>query len=268
MFVNEWNPTILYAKRIKSSKTVVLIFNGMKVIRYVILGNFLVQCLLFRRQHDVCYGCGKAGHRADVCINPIGNACKHCVAQRHRAEATHTRKSYSRSKRRRSFVWWRSPGNLGPNMAKEPCRPAARRTGEARLLKDPAMENKSGDNRTRADRAADASADKPPMDREEKQENLGSDHVILQTKKEAETANPGTRKYKIIDSDAFRKTRKDDKREVNTCTEFIRIIKDDVKAVTEEIEAPAEYEAMDNKFAHLLEAKKRAQKEVGNAEAQ
>ncbi|KAH9364748.1 hypothetical protein HPB48_014881 [Haemaphysalis longicornis] len=81
MFVNERNPTILYAKRIKNSKTVVLLFNGMKVPRYVLMGNCLVQCSLFRRQHDVCYACGKAGHRMDVCINPIGNACKHCGTQ-------------------------------------------------------------------------------------------------------------------------------------------------------------------------------------------
>ncbi|KAH9372778.1 hypothetical protein HPB48_019495 [Haemaphysalis longicornis] len=81
MFVNERNPTILDAKRSKNSKTVVLLFNGMNVPRYVLMGNCLVQCSLFRRQRDVCYTCGKAGHRADVCINPIGNAFKHCGTQ-------------------------------------------------------------------------------------------------------------------------------------------------------------------------------------------
>ncbi|KAH9364244.1 hypothetical protein HPB48_007319 [Haemaphysalis longicornis] len=79
LFVNERNLLILDAKRIKNSKTVVLLFNGMKVPGYVLIG--LVQCSLFRRQHDVCYACGKAGHRADVCINPIDNACKHCGTQ-------------------------------------------------------------------------------------------------------------------------------------------------------------------------------------------
>ncbi|KAH9359585.1 hypothetical protein HPB48_021646 [Haemaphysalis longicornis] len=285
MFLNERNPTILDAKRIKNSKTVVLLFNGMKVPRYVLMGNCLVQCSLFRRQHDVCYACGKAGHRADVCINPIGNACKHCgtqnpqedhqctptcslcggahatgdkrckkrfqvpyiVRQRrrqrswerrhqidtrdqvfkgetkltrdrsetphshrrrssqrspsasaaaglrrgrsqsrqgHRAEAPHPRKSRSRSKRRRSSVRWRSPGNQGPAAAQGPCRPAARRTGEARPLKDPARENESRDNRTWADRAADARADKPPMDGEEKQVTHAAlpEHVTAQIK--------------------------------------------------------------------------------------
>ncbi|KAH9371362.1 hypothetical protein HPB48_010204 [Haemaphysalis longicornis] len=41
MFVNEKNATILDAKRIKNSKTVALVINGMKVPRYVLMGNCL-----------------------------------------------------------------------------------------------------------------------------------------------------------------------------------------------------------------------------------
>lgn len=81
MFVNERNPSILYAKRIKNSNTVVLLLSEMKVRRYVMMGKCLVQCSLYRRQHDVCSACGKPGHRADVFINPIGNPCKHCGTQ-------------------------------------------------------------------------------------------------------------------------------------------------------------------------------------------
>lgn len=284
MFVNERNPTILDVKRIKNSKTVVLLFSGMKVPRYVLMGNCLVQCSLFRRQHDVCYACGKAGHRADVCINPIGNACKHCGTQnpqedhqctptcslcggahatgekrckkrfqvpyivrqrrrqrslerrqqrdtrdevfkgetkqtRDRSETPHshrrrssrrspsasaaagpgrgrsqsrqgcrtgappTRKSRSRSKRSRSSVRWWSPSR-GAAAAQGPSRPPAGRTGEARPLKDPARENETKDNRTWADRAADARVDTPPMDREEKQVTHAAlpEHVTAEIK--------------------------------------------------------------------------------------
>ncbi|KAH9379639.1 hypothetical protein HPB48_009387 [Haemaphysalis longicornis] len=41
MFVNERNPTILDTRRITNSKTVVLLFNGMKEPRYVLIGKCL-----------------------------------------------------------------------------------------------------------------------------------------------------------------------------------------------------------------------------------
>lgn len=56
----------------------------MKVPRYVMMGNCLVQCSLFRRQHDTCYACGKPGHWADVCINLIGNAASTAVCKTRR----------------------------------------------------------------------------------------------------------------------------------------------------------------------------------------
>ncbi|KAL1475696.1 hypothetical protein MTO96_037095 [Rhipicephalus appendiculatus] len=64
------NPTALQVKRIKNSTTVIILFDGLKVPNYAICGNSLVRCTLYRRQTDVCYACGKLGHRADVCPNP------------------------------------------------------------------------------------------------------------------------------------------------------------------------------------------------------
>ncbi|KAH9378946.1 hypothetical protein HPB48_003335 [Haemaphysalis longicornis] len=78
LFVNELNPTILEVKRIKTSQTVVLLFDGMRVPRHVMFGIYMVRFSLFMRQNDVCYTSGQAGHRADVCVNPHADACKNC----------------------------------------------------------------------------------------------------------------------------------------------------------------------------------------------
>ncbi|KAH9379193.1 hypothetical protein HPB48_000224 [Haemaphysalis longicornis] len=78
LFVSERNPTILEVTRIKTSQTVVLLFDGMRVPRHVMFGIYMVRCSLFKRQNDVCYTCGQPGHRSDVCVNPNTNACKNC----------------------------------------------------------------------------------------------------------------------------------------------------------------------------------------------
>nr|XP_050037882.1 uncharacterized protein LOC126534663 [Dermacentor andersoni] len=38
----------------------------------------LVRCSLYRKQIDVCYECGRLGHRADVCPNPNDKICRGC----------------------------------------------------------------------------------------------------------------------------------------------------------------------------------------------
>ncbi|KAH9359723.1 hypothetical protein HPB48_002402 [Haemaphysalis longicornis] len=81
LFVTERNPSVLEAKRIKTSTTVVLLFEGMQVPRYVVFGMCLVKCSLYKRQVDVCYSCGKPGHRADVGINPKRDNCRGCGAE-------------------------------------------------------------------------------------------------------------------------------------------------------------------------------------------
>ncbi|KAH9384505.1 hypothetical protein HPB48_026513 [Haemaphysalis longicornis] len=77
-FVNERNPTILEVKRTKTSQTMVLLFDGMRVPWYVMLGIYMVRCSSFSRQNDVCYTCRQPCHRADVCVNPNTDACKNC----------------------------------------------------------------------------------------------------------------------------------------------------------------------------------------------
>ncbi|KAL1443633.1 hypothetical protein MTO96_045916 [Rhipicephalus appendiculatus] len=76
MIVNQRNPKALEAKRIKTTTTVVVLFDGMKVPNYVMCGVSLLRCTLYKRQNDVCYACGGLGHRADVCPNPNKRVCK------------------------------------------------------------------------------------------------------------------------------------------------------------------------------------------------
>lgn len=38
----------------------------------------MLRCTLYRRQTDVCYACGRLGHRADVCPTPENTICRGC----------------------------------------------------------------------------------------------------------------------------------------------------------------------------------------------
>ncbi|KAH7972259.1 hypothetical protein HPB52_010055 [Rhipicephalus sanguineus] len=78
MIVNRRNPTALEVRRIKTTTTVVVLFEGMKVPNHVMCGSGMLPCTLYRRQVDVCYSCGDLGHRADVCPNPSKKKCRGC----------------------------------------------------------------------------------------------------------------------------------------------------------------------------------------------
>ncbi|KAL1444093.1 hypothetical protein MTO96_045675 [Rhipicephalus appendiculatus] len=78
MIVNRRNPTALEVRRIKTTTTVVVLFEGMKVPNHVMCGSGMLPCTLYRRQVDVCYSCGNLGHRADVCPNPSKKKCRGC----------------------------------------------------------------------------------------------------------------------------------------------------------------------------------------------
>ncbi|KAH7968182.1 hypothetical protein HPB52_006433 [Rhipicephalus sanguineus] len=76
--VNDRNPTALAAKRIKNTGSVIVVFDGLRVPNFVRYGPTLVPCSLYRRQVDICYVCGKLGHRADVCPDPGYTQCRGC----------------------------------------------------------------------------------------------------------------------------------------------------------------------------------------------
>ncbi|KAH7954867.1 hypothetical protein HPB49_022376 [Dermacentor silvarum] len=76
--VNDRNPLALAAKRIKNSGSVIIVFDGHRVPNFVGYGPTLVPCSLYRKQVDICYVCGKLGHRADVCPEPGSTECRGC----------------------------------------------------------------------------------------------------------------------------------------------------------------------------------------------
>ncbi|KAH7982322.1 hypothetical protein HPB52_004085 [Rhipicephalus sanguineus] len=78
--VNDRNPLALAAKRIGSTTAVNVAFDGHRVPNFVRYGSVLLQCTLCRRQIDICYACGRLGHRADVCANPGDVICRGCGA--------------------------------------------------------------------------------------------------------------------------------------------------------------------------------------------
>ncbi|KAK8777454.1 hypothetical protein V5799_029202 [Amblyomma americanum] len=76
--VQDYNPTALQANRIGKTTTVVIALDGDKVPNYIQYGNLLVECSLYRKQIDMCYLCGRLGHRMDVCPNPEDKICRGC----------------------------------------------------------------------------------------------------------------------------------------------------------------------------------------------
>ncbi|KAH7955990.1 hypothetical protein HPB52_005378 [Rhipicephalus sanguineus] len=73
-------PLALAAKRIKETGTVIVAFDGYRVPNYVRYENALVRCTLYWKQIDICYVCGRLGHRADVCPSPSEAICGGCGA--------------------------------------------------------------------------------------------------------------------------------------------------------------------------------------------
>ncbi|KAL1468222.1 hypothetical protein MTO96_025592 [Rhipicephalus appendiculatus] len=68
--VNERNPLAVGAKRIGSTTTAIVVFQGPKVPNFVRYGVTLIPCRLYRKQIDVCQQYGRVGHRKDVCPTP------------------------------------------------------------------------------------------------------------------------------------------------------------------------------------------------------
>ncbi|XP_037560852.1 uncharacterized protein LOC119439967 [Dermacentor silvarum] len=75
---NQRNPLALAAKRIGNTTTVVIAFDGLKVPNFVWYGATLIPCKLYRKHIDICYQCGRPGHRMDVCPNPANCICRGC----------------------------------------------------------------------------------------------------------------------------------------------------------------------------------------------
>lgn len=86
--VTKHNPTAIGAKRIGTSRTVIVAFEGEKVPRFVRYGSMLYQCSLYRKQIEVCRCCGTVGHRGDVCPTPSAKVCLACGVSNPREDHT------------------------------------------------------------------------------------------------------------------------------------------------------------------------------------
>lgn len=75
------NPTILQARRMGKTNSVVIIFEGKRVPYFVYYRGAEYRCLLHKKKHEVCDLCGRLGHRSDVCPAPEDKVCKGCGAR-------------------------------------------------------------------------------------------------------------------------------------------------------------------------------------------
>ncbi|KAH8021083.1 hypothetical protein HPB51_012367 [Rhipicephalus microplus] len=79
MIDNERNLKDMEVHSIKKTTTIVVLFSGVKVPNYFMYGTSMLRCTLYRRQTDVCYGCGALGHRTDVHTTQMKKVCRRCA---------------------------------------------------------------------------------------------------------------------------------------------------------------------------------------------
>ncbi|KAM7303191.1 hypothetical protein ISCGN_013172 [Ixodes scapularis] len=72
------NPSILQARRMGHSGSVVIVFEGKKVPYFVRYGATEKKCFLHKKKIECCGQCGRVGHRTDVCPRPEERRCKGC----------------------------------------------------------------------------------------------------------------------------------------------------------------------------------------------
>ncbi|KAL1420627.1 hypothetical protein MTO96_004506 [Rhipicephalus appendiculatus] len=79
--VNARNPSLAYAKRLGSTTTVILLYEGNRVPMWAYFNCIMMRVSLYRKQIDFCKECGRLGHRPDVCPRPEGKLCPVCGAK-------------------------------------------------------------------------------------------------------------------------------------------------------------------------------------------
>ncbi|KAL1472087.1 hypothetical protein MTO96_039543 [Rhipicephalus appendiculatus] len=79
--VNARNPSLAYAKRLGSTTTVILLYEGNRVPMWAYFNSIMMRVSLYRKQIDFCKECGRLGHRPDVCPRPEDKLCPACGAK-------------------------------------------------------------------------------------------------------------------------------------------------------------------------------------------
>ncbi|KAH8032108.1 hypothetical protein HPB51_023218 [Rhipicephalus microplus] len=74
--VNQRNRTILRARRMGLTDSVVIVFEGLFVPYFVYYHGAEYRCFLYKKQYETCTTCGRIGHRADVCPQPDSKKCR------------------------------------------------------------------------------------------------------------------------------------------------------------------------------------------------
>ncbi|KAG0422622.1 hypothetical protein HPB47_001561 [Ixodes persulcatus] len=72
------NTTILQARRMRRTNSAIIVFEGTKVPYYVCYRGAEYRCFIHKKRHELCDGCGRLGHRTDVCPAPDKKSCKIC----------------------------------------------------------------------------------------------------------------------------------------------------------------------------------------------
>lgn len=73
------NPTVLQARRMGKTNSVIIVFEGQRVPYFVYYRGAEYRCFLHKKKYEVCATCGTVGHRMDVCPHPDRQCCKTCA---------------------------------------------------------------------------------------------------------------------------------------------------------------------------------------------
>lgn len=78
--VHNRNPSVLLARRMGRSNSVLILFEGDRVPFWVRYGNVDFRCYIYKKKVEICLTCGSVGHRGDVCPTPTDRRCTACYA--------------------------------------------------------------------------------------------------------------------------------------------------------------------------------------------